>query len=569
MCEQSAEKKVQKIVNIRTRLDSKSENDIPSPDTSSTGPVPPVWDDFTNVTPEDVKKIVMNTKATTCQLDPVPTSFLKVLIDVLLPIWTTIANMSFKEGHFPDELKLALILPLLKKIGLDPEIFKHFRPVSNLAYLSKLMERLAASQLLHHIDIKGLHELYQSSYKKFHSTETALLKIQSDILSALDNKKCVLLILLDLSAAFDTIDHSVLLSRLKADIGISGKVFQWFKSYLKGRKQALLIDGVRSALLDLLFGVPQGSVLGPLLFIIYMGPLGKILRNLGISFHFYADDSQVYVSFNVSDSEGAVNKVEEAVTIIKSWMNANFLCLNGDKTELLLIASKFNLGKLDIPHINICGDKISPATKARNIGFIFDSIMDCRAQITQTCKSGWFHLSKIGKIRQYLDEGATKILVHAFITSRIDMNNCLYLGLPDNQIRKLQLLQNAAARIIMRLPKHCHITETLHELHWLPVSSRIHFKIILMVYKALNNMAPQYLTDLLTWKPSTARNMRSNNQNLLMVPKSNTVTYGDRNFTNVAPSWWNALPHHLRDCDNIITFKRLLKTHLFKLAYNL
>ena len=408
-----------------------------------------------------------------------------------------------------------------------------------------------------------------TKYKTFHSTETALLKIQSDILSALDNKNCVLLILLDLSAAFDTIDHSVLLSRLKAEIGVSGKVFNWFKSYLGGRKQALLIDGVRSALLELLFGVPQGSVLGPLLFIIYMGPLGKILRTLGISFHFYADDSQIYITFNVSESDGAVKKVEEAVNIIKSWMSSNFLCLNEDKTEVLLIASKCNHGKLDIPHINICDNQISPARQARNIGFIFDSIMDCRAQITQTCKSGWFHLRNIGKIRQFLDKGATEILVHAFVTSRIDFNNALYLGLPDSQIRKLQVLQNAAARIIMRLPKHCHISDTLHELHWLPVHWRIQFKVLLIVYKALHNRAPAYLTHLLVWKQTTTRSMRSDNQSLLVVPKSHSVTYGDRNFVNVAPYLWNSLPHQLRHCDNINTFKRLLKTHLYKLAYNL
>ena len=144
--------------------------------------------------------------------------------------------MSFNEGHFPVVHKLALILPLLKKIGLDLEIFKHFHPVSNLAYLSTLLEILAASRLLYHMDINTFHRLYQS-YKKFHSTENALLKIRSDILSALDYKDCVLLILLDLSTAFDTRDHSVFLSRLKAEIGISVKVFQWFKSYLDGHKQ--------------------------------------------------------------------------------------------------------------------------------------------------------------------------------------------------------------------------------------------------------------------------------------------------------------------------------------------
>ena len=343
-----------------------------------------------------------------------------------------ISNLSFKEGYVPDDLKLALILPLLKKIGLDPEVLKNFRPVSNLPYLSKLIERLAAVRLVDHMHLHHLHELFQSSYKKYHSTETALLKIQSDILDALDKGQCVLLIMLDLSAAFDTIDHDVLLTRLQRDIGLQGRALQWFESYITGRKQTVIIDGTRSKLWDLLYGVPQGSVLGPILFLIYMGPLGKILRKLGVKFHFYADDSQIYVTFDLEGRHSAVTQVQEAIIIIKQWMQENFLCLNDDKTEVLLIASKHNHTKLDIPSVTIGNIDIAPAKQAKNIGFIFDNIMDAKAQVHQICKSGWFQLSRIGRIRQYLDNKSTQILVHAFITSRIDMNNCLLLCLTKN-----------------------------------------------------------------------------------------------------------------------------------------
>ena len=558
-----------KIVKIRSRLDHNNSDhaDAQFQDSVGHSESTPVFDEFEPVTEAEISKTIRSSKCTSCQLDPIPTSLLKIILDVLLPVLTSIVNMSFAEAHFPDDFKLALVLPLLKKLGLDLEVLKHFRPVSNLAFLSKIQERVAASRLTHHMVLNNLCEIFQSSYKKFHSTETALLKVQSDILSALDDKKCVLLVLLDLSAAFDTIDHNILLNRLNSYLGISGKALQWLSTYLKGRKQAVLINNTKSDTHDLHFGVPQGSVLGPLMFIIYMSPLGKILQGLDISYHCYADDTQLYVTFDVKESSAAVSKIEEVVRTVKSWMTQNFLCLNEEKTEVLLISSKSNQSKLSIPQVNICGSNIMPATEVRNLGFIFDSIMDCKSQIGKVCKIGWFQLRNIGKIRSYLDEKSTQSLIHAFITSRLDINNGLYLGLPDALLKRLQILQNAAARMVLRLPKHSHITTSLQDLHWLPVKARIKFKTLLFVFKSVHGEAPVYINDLLEKKRNSSRSARSNDQNLLLVPRSKSKTYGDRNFKNVAPKMWNALPCDLRLCDNVKTFKNRLKTFLFEESY--
>ena len=237
-------------------------------------------------------------------------------MNVLLPILTQLINMSFEQGVMPGDLKKALIIPLLKKLGLDPEILKNFRPVSNLPFLSKLIECVSAKRLLDHMNLNHLHELFQSAYKKFHSTETALLRVQSDIHQALDEKKCVILILLDLSAAFDTIDHTILLERLQSHTGICGKALAWFKSYMQGRNQSVLINDKASSIWELLFGVPQGSVLGPLLFIIYTSPLGQLLRDLGISYHLYADDTQLYLTFDLENASDRIKTIEKAVLLI-------------------------------------------------------------------------------------------------------------------------------------------------------------------------------------------------------------------------------------------------------------
>ena len=447
-------------------------------------------------------------------------------------------------------------------------MLKNFHPVSNLPYLSKLIERVAARRLLDHMTLNNLHELYQSSYKQFHSVETALLRVQSDILSALDSKKCVLLIMLDLSAAFDTIDHKTLISRLKSEIGVAGKALSWFNSYISGRKQAVLINGATSKLWELLFGVPQGSVLGPILFIIYTGPLGRILRRMGVNFHFYADDTQIYVSFDIDGADAAVKKVEEVIALIRKWMSENFLCLNDDKTEVILLGSKAAHQKLSIPHINVGNDNITPAKDARNIGYIFDHVMNCKKQVSSTCKAAWYHLRNVGRVREFLDKKSTEQLIHAFVSSKLDINNALLYGLPETLLRKLQTVQNGAARLVMKLPKHCHITPTLAELHWLPVKKRINYKILLTVFKALHNQAPSYISEMLRSKEDSCHSLRSNVKNLLVIPRSNSVQYGDRNFRNVAPILWNKLPQDMRNCDDLNNFKRSLKTLLFNEAFN-
>jgi hypothetical protein len=561
----------EKITRIRQRLDS-VENDsplsvpVPSEDESTSPPAPLAHLEPTS--DEEVRKIVMESKSTTCRLDPIPTSFLKIVINVLVPILTQIINMSFEQGVMPQDLKEALIIPLLKKLGLDVEILKNFRPISNLPFLSKLIERVSAKRLLDHMDLNKLHELFQSAYKKFHSTETALLRVQSDVLQAIDQKKCVILVLLDLSAAFDTIDHKILMERLQSRMGLSGTALNWFQSYILGRIQSVLINGTTSSILELLFGVPQGSVLGPLLFIIYTGPLGDLLRSLGINYHLYADDTQLYLTFDLHDAPDMIRKIENAVVLIKQWMTNNFLCLNEDKTEVLVLGSEYYLPKLSIPTVAIGNEQIVPAKNARNIGFYFDSTMNLKKQIGETCKAAWLHLRNIGKIRKYLDKESTEKLVHAFITSKIDVNNSLLYGLPDTLLQRLQRIQNSAARLVTRSKKHDHITPILCELHWLPVQQRILYKVLLIVFKAIHNLAPMYVADMIVQKPDSKRSMRSNENSLLIVPRARTTTYGDRNFRVFAPLLWNQLPLHMRKCDDLNAFKKYLKTHLYEIAYD-
>ena len=409
-----------------------------------------------------------------------------------------------------------------------------------------------------------LHEILQSSYKQHHSTETALTCVQDDFLRAIDDKKSILLLMLDLSAAFDTVDHTILINRLRCRLGIGGSALKWFQSYLSDRKYRVVVDGVLSKQTKLECGVPQGSVLGPILFTIYTLPLGDIIRKHNITFHLYADDSQKYAIFDFPDYENTVLKMERLVDDIRNWYASNMLKCSDPKTEMMVISSKYKPISNLIP-LRVGDHLISSATKIKNLGVIMDDHLNMSSHISNVVKTAFLKLREISFYRKFLTTSATKTLVHAYITSRLVYCNGLLYGLPKGLNNRLQSVLNAAARLVTMSGKYDSITPVLKELHWLPIQYRIDYKIILQVFKALNGLSPKYLSQKLTFKEN--RGLRSDNKNMLKVPKPRVKLYGNRAFSVAGPALWNALPDDLRLCNSLEPFKRMLKTHLFTSAF--
>ena len=213
--------------------------------------------------------------------------------------------------------------------------------MSNLPFLSKILEKVVLKRLILHLDLNCLNENFQSAYKKCHSTETALLKVYNDILCDLDDKHVALQSLLDLSAAFDTLDHGILLKRLELSFGIKGSALAWLTSYLENRQQSVQINESFSESVFIKYGIPQGSVLGPILFSLYTTPLSSIFSKYQINYHLYADDSQLYKSTPFPDLNCTTEQIELCIEDTKAWMNSNKLKLNDDKTELILFKNKF------------------------------------------------------------------------------------------------------------------------------------------------------------------------------------------------------------------------------------
>ena len=238
------------------------------------------------------------------------------------------------------------------------------------------------------------------------------------------------------------------------------------------------------------------------------------------------------------------------------------LKMNRDKTELVVLNASHRPPP-PLTSISVCDELISKTSTARNIGVLYDTVMSMEHHVTAVCKAGFFHLRNISRIRKYISRHTAEILVHAFITSRLDFCNSLLYGLPKQTIKRLQHVQNVAARIVALTPKHEHISQ---ELHWLPIEQRIIFKILLMTFKCLNGIAPSYLSDLVT-RYIPRRNLRSANGHHLLDVKFNLRNYGFRSFSVASPQLWNDMPLEIRSCDSLNDFKKKLKTYLFRKAF--
>jgi hypothetical protein len=388
-----------------------------------------------------------------------------------------------------------------------------------------------------------------------------MVKIFNDILLELDNGAEVVLVMLDLSAAFDTIDHHLLLHRLGLRYGITGIAHNWIRSYLEGRTQSVHIPSSTSRSCELSWGVPQGSVLGPILFSLYMGPLGERIADHGIAYMCYADDTQLYINFNKSSMTQCRQQLEECLDSIRNWMLVNKLKLNDNKTEVLHFSSKYR-SCCQLTGITIGDEVVESTNSAKTLGVTLDSHMTLDNHLMNISRSSMASLQYIGRIRKYLDTKACERLVHAFVMSKIDYCNGILLGLPNQKLDYIQRLQNSAARLVTRTCRKDHITPVLKSLHWLPVRQRVQYKVALLTFKSLHEMSPVYLTELLSPVQQT-RTLRSNSQMRLQVPKTKTKTLGERAFSVCAPQLWNSLPSSITVLDNIGQFKSALKTYLF------
>ena len=514
---------------------------------------------FRSITTGDVQRIIRSlpsNKAPGC--DKVNAKILKDSSPVIAPILTSLINDSFSLGSFPLQWKKAEIVPILK--SGDSEEPANTRPISLLPILSKVCERAAHSQLVNFLDSSNIIHQMQSGNRKFHSTETSLLYFTDELLNNMDHRKMSVIVLLDMSKAFDSIRHDLMLRKLR-NVGLSELACAWFESYLSQRQQVVKIQDTLSSPLPLTVGVPQGSILGPVLFALYVNDLLRVPKHckpMG-----YVDDTKIFLGFPSNKLQDVISAVNEDLKEIVSWCCRNSLLINPDKTKLLYVGVPQLMRTLPatLPSATILGTEIKPVTVTKDLGVHIDCYLNFNEHITKTASDCMFKLTRVNRIKHLLDRSTLIYLIKAFVFCKLFYCSTVWSNTSNDNIKKLQLVQNYACRIVTGLKKYDHITEALKSLKWLNVKKKLLFNDLVMVYKCINNLTPNYLCE--RFKQRSEIHQRDTRQKSeLTLPKCR-IAAGQRAFAVRGAKSFNFLPKFIRDTESLSGFKRRTFKNIF------
>ena len=402
---------------------------------------------------------------------------------------------------------------------------------------------------------------------------TAVLKVYNDTVLASDEGEVTVLILLDYTAAFDTVDHSILLSILEKSFGVTGTALDWIQSFLVGRSQIFQIGPDKSSTVIVFFGLPQGTILGPLFYIVYTADIETIIEKHGVKMHLYADDTQLYDHSRVNNIERSVAALEACLQDIVQWSSQRRFKLNPSKTELIWLDQAHSIGKLQQkPLIRLNSQELSSSPSVRDLGVIIDSGLTLTTHVSILARTCFYQLRRIRQAKKNLDEDSVKTLVHALVLSRLDYCNSVLANLPEVTLAPLICVQHSAARLIRNLRRQDSVSLVMMELHWLPLHHRITFKLCTLMHGIHYGHCPKYMKEMvlpLSTLPGRERFRSAATQNYDI--RRVKLKFGERAFAVAAPKAWNSLPDFLKQTNDIVEFKKDLKTranNLFNLAYN-
>lgn len=484
--------------------------------------------------------------------DGIPTRFIKDSLFVIAFYVTVIINTSIVTGIYPTIWKYSHVTPLLKNGDInDPS---NFRPISLLSILSKVLEKIVAGQLVLHLENKKLLSNTQHGFRRNLSTETALMKVTEEIYKNMDNREISLLILCDLSKAFDSVSHEVLIRKC-SELYIDKF---WFQDYLKDRTQSVCIDNITSTVTNVKYGVPQGSILGPILFLIYVNDISTIMDDCKLIQ--YADDSQFVLSDDIENLPELVKKAEHLLSKVKNYFCNIGLLMNAKKTQCMFIGTHQNISRVpDDIRIKCGNENIVPCHHVKNLGVHMDRHLTFDVHIDEVCKKVTGILMYISRMSGNFDTQTRTQIVQALALSTINYCSKIWGMANNTQIQRVQKLQNFAAKVaIGGARKYDHVTPIISKLKWLKIKEKCEYDICIAVFNVLRRNLPEWLFTFPTVNQALEHSIITRQGNYLFVQRTKT-DIGLRSFKIKGPLLWNQLPKYLTDIVNSNAFKIRLK----------
>lgn len=488
-------------------------------------------------------------------IDKISSKILKIASPVISGSLTYIFNQSIVLSSFPNEWKMARVTPIYK--NGQRNLPGNYRPISVLPVISKIMERILYEQLHEYLTKNDLLSKNQFGFRRLHSTATALLDCTNSWYVNMDRKMFNLVVFIDLKKAFDTVDHKILLRKLEL-YGIKGNALSLIKSYLSDRIQKCQVNGVVSSGRPVKCGIPQGSILGPLFFLLYINDLPECL--IKTNSRLFADDT------NLTATGETINEVEIAMNLdlenLRKWLQANKLSLNVAKTEFLLIGSKsFLRSRLDRqPDIFIEKEKVKQVFESKSLGVVVDQHLSWKSNTDKICKKITSGIAVLKRLRDFVDKGTLRSVYHALIQPHFDYCREVWDVFGASQSKRLQKLHNRSARIIMNMSNDVDHTIALSSLGWESLEVQRKKAKAKLMFKLLNKLGPKSLTKLFTKKCEVTKYDLRNSSTSLHLPQPRTNKM-KKSFMYDGAVVWNSLRSEVRECKSLSSFQNKIAAH--------
>lgn len=523
-------------------------------------PVSDVFE-FAAVSQDHVYKIIQSLKSKATGCDDIGRVMVVFILKHVLPSLTHIINFSLSSGVFPDVWRKAHVLPL-PKIS-NPLLPNQFRPISILPFLSKIIESVVHKQIIEYLNKSNLFNQFQSGFRAGHSTTTALLKVTEDMRAGMEKSQVTVLVLVDFSNAFNAVDHDLLLAVLE-HLNFSTFSLHWFSSYLKGRRQAIRTAQSFSDWCELDAGVPQGGILSPLLFSLFINMLSSYLH---CSYHFYADDLQLYKHSMAEKVDETIESLNVDLLELQSWSKLFGIQVNPDKCQAIIVGSSRQLCKIDFAELTPLryNNSVIPFSHTvKDLGLLIDSNLTWSSQINEVSRKFYASLHSVIRFKNFLPLSTKISLVNTLLLPIIDYADICYLDISEEYLNKLDRLLNTCIRFIFGLRKYDHISQYRAKLKWLRIRERRNSRILCLLYSVLNDPnSPSYLKSSFNYVADTHdRNLRSTYSLHLAMPR-HTTSFLEKSFGVVAVHLWNELPSKVKRAPSKEVFKKLVRLHYF------